>query len=1020
MLKKLTVKITPLFLALSLTISGIAIGEDIEIYVNQNVTDLSEKPRALIIFDSSGSMAWSLADGRRCQGECWDSRMKTAKSSIKSLITHDDNKNIDFGLMRFNGTHGGYVLEGLGANHSDLVSAIDNKIWASGGTPLTETMWEAYRYLSGKGVDFAQDVNDRDISIEQYWKTYTSPFIPKKDTLGKDILRCDNNVHIIMMTDGDPSTSSDSSRNTSISNLAGGGSGDHLDELAKYMHDEQTDLWPSTTVKDTATVHTIGFGTGMSPDGKTLLKNTATLGGGISTVAETADDLTNSLNQIFRDIRASNTSFTAPSVTNNASKVKSGNYVYYAMFYPSTNTRWAGNLKKFEVDGDTIKGGDGKIAVSGGKILDSAKSFWLGSNAADGADVKQGGANLQLSNQTSRKIYTDLLNGKSMREFNKSSLLNLDNIDNDTELANFLGTTPGNLDNLLSWAIGDDVDNENTNGNKRLDIMGDPLHSKPVAINYGEKSSGVDDIRIVIGTNAGFVHMFQDNGASVEENWAFIPSELFPNLIKLKDKQVGKVYGMDAPVSVFFKDINANGKVDGDDKVWAYFGMRRGGSSYYALDITNPDSPKYKWTISPTESPGNKDFSELAQTWSKPYITYVDIKGHDKEKPVLIFGAGYDPIKDKDSTKNGTDSKGRGVYIVDADTGILLWSLTPNVKSAINTEFMSNATTSTKGLDSVPSEIAVLDSDYNGLADRLYFGDTGGKVWRVDLSGSDPFSSTTPWAAHALANFSSEKQKFFYAPEVASTYFSKVTKTTIGEDVFISRKQTPFEAILIGSGDRVNPVSDTTTADKLYMIRDENTLTQYFTSSKVPDPILNTDGKLLDITLDPFASKLSNETAFRELELEMSSDFKGWYYKLNGAEKALSKPIVAGGVAYFSTFSPDSNEDNQCSVTEGNGGLYAFHLLYGTITANLKNFKISDTIPDTPPIYLSVENDRVKISLLCPGCDKGIIPDLYPVLENEVAMNVDGKEGIDLISTEFLKLDTVRSYIYRLEESSKN
>ena len=53
MLKKLTVKITPLFLALSLTISGIAIGEDIEIYVNQNVTDLSEKPRALIIFDSS-------------------------------------------------------------------------------------------------------------------------------------------------------------------------------------------------------------------------------------------------------------------------------------------------------------------------------------------------------------------------------------------------------------------------------------------------------------------------------------------------------------------------------------------------------------------------------------------------------------------------------------------------------------------------------------------------------------------------------------------------------------------------------------------------------------------------------------------------------------------------------------------------------------------------------------------------------------------------------------------------------
>ncbi len=36
--------------------------EDIELYVNHNV-DLDEKPRVLIVFDTSGSMAFSTSSG---------------------------------------------------------------------------------------------------------------------------------------------------------------------------------------------------------------------------------------------------------------------------------------------------------------------------------------------------------------------------------------------------------------------------------------------------------------------------------------------------------------------------------------------------------------------------------------------------------------------------------------------------------------------------------------------------------------------------------------------------------------------------------------------------------------------------------------------------------------------------------------------------------------------------------------------------------------------------------------------
>ena len=60
----------------------------------------------------------------------------------------------------------------------------------------------------------------------------------------------------------------------------------------------------------------------------------------------------------------------------------------------------------------------------------------------------------------------------------------------------------------------------------RYDVFGDPLHSKPLVINYGG-SANDQDVRIILGTNAGFLHMFDDNGATVDETWAFMPKEFF-------------------------------------------------------------------------------------------------------------------------------------------------------------------------------------------------------------------------------------------------------------------------------------------------------------------------------------------------------------------------------------------------------------------------------------------------------------------------------------------------------------
>ncbi|MEI8652395.1 hypothetical protein P4S57_06380 [Pseudoalteromonas sp. Hal273] len=150
-----------------------AYAEDIELYVNKDANS-DEKPRVLLIFDTSGSMAFSSSTGDDCGQEyrngpyilCPDSRLEAAQGAMDKLVT-DNAGSIDFGLMRFNGTEGGYVLNGIGSS-PDSIKASINALPASGGTPLAETLWEAYLYITGKELDYAFDVsrNKRDTGIE--------------------------------------------------------------------------------------------------------------------------------------------------------------------------------------------------------------------------------------------------------------------------------------------------------------------------------------------------------------------------------------------------------------------------------------------------------------------------------------------------------------------------------------------------------------------------------------------------------------------------------------------------------------------------------------------------------------------------------------------------------------------------------------------------------------------------------------------------------------------------------------
>jgi len=90
---------------------------------------------------------------------------------------------------------------------------------------------------------------------------------------------------------------------------------------------------------------------------------------------------------------------------------------------------------------------------------------------------------------------------------------------------------------------------------------------------------------------------------------------------------------------------------------------------------------------------------------------------------------------------------------------------------------------------SIPADLSVIStdiaSDADNLADRIYAGDTGGNIWRVNISNPDPANWTVGQLA-SLGGTGTNERKFLFAPSVVA--FDNST-----------------DSVLIGSGDREQP-----------------------------------------------------------------------------------------------------------------------------------------------------------------------------------------------------------------------
>jgi len=356
------------------------------------------------------------------------------------------------------------------------------------------------------------------------------------------------------------------------------------------------------------------------------------------------------------------------------------------------------------------------------------------------------------------------------------------------------------------------------------------------------------------------------------------------------------------------------------------------GKNYYALDVSDRDDPKFKWQI----TGGGGDFAELGQTWSKPIVGKIY---HGSElKDVLVFAGGYDPAQDNKLIRSD-DTIGRAIYIVDVESGQLIWSGGPDG---------SFATTVFSDMNySIPSDLKIITDGEDNLISQIYVGDTGGQVWRFDinngLSGNDLVSGGV---IADLGVDDSEKgnRRFYHSPDLSLSVDDGNRVLNVG----------------IGSGYHAHPL-DTVIEDKFFLF--QYPFNNHDTSEY---GFKDTDNTIKAITLDDLYDTTNNEIkqgSEEEIEAAQQELAKkqGWYISMEvSGEKILGSATTLDFVVKFVSYVPQTTAVG-CAASIGNSFYYAVNLLDGSPYDPHESDSESDSDENNQYNYQLTKLDRKRI-----------------------------------------------------------
>jgi type IV pilus assembly protein PilY1 len=664
--------------------------------------------------------------------------------------------------------------------------------------------------------------------------------------------------------------------------------------------------------------------------------------------AESPNGLSAAIMAAINAILDRSNTFTAPVVP--VTRTTSGSSIYVALFKPTQGIFWEGDVVKFGINeyNQIVDANDNLATWPNGSIKETAVPFWSTKNwsNADYSAQDCTGDGCNYIENTNRNIYTYLGASTDLTQDANAFVTT-----NGALTAEIFGNPTQGVNTVVNFVRGADALDEDENGDideNRAIITGDVLHSEPAVFTYLYED-GSSKTMVYFGANDGMLHAVLDtevvitDGEEVEsvygtEAWAFIPPDQLPRLKGMVEGYVHQIY-VDSSARIWFKDVDEDGKVDTDDgdQVILVCGERKGGTSYFALDVTTPTSPSFLWRISQADDSVNGSgplpagaaplvIADLGQSWSEPQFGDVKTTADDVNAgtPVSVFfiAGGF----------SSDNSAGKAIMAINVLDGSV-------VKA-----FKNDGTNITEMDYSMPSTVSLIDANSNGFVDKVYVGDLGGQMWRLGRftdSEGDPLlfpacdENINNWQAQVLFKGCGEADctnsvdddsdgsvdeggLFFYPPSIT---------LEIGYDLVFS-----------GTGDREDACTDVS-ADRVYCVKDTHGASALQESA------------LVDVT-DP------------EATLPNLAYDQGWYLKLGAGEKILSEGTVFYKTYYVTTFTPN---DDPC-LPGGLGKLYALGYKTGAAVLPVggsptRSFDVGGGIPSKPVMIITTKGQKLLISI---------------------------------------------------------
>lgn len=456
----------------------------------------------------------------------------------------------------------------------------------------------------------------------------------------------------------------------------------------------------------------------------------------------------------------------AAAATSNLEPVAGDNFVYVALYQ---TVKWYGDLMAFSIDPAT-----GTLSgTSMWSAKDELDSQVAEATSGDGRTIKffSAGATGKLKDFNEANLTADGLNGHFEDICGKSPAIDQCGADGG-DLADpqkVLANNSGNLINYLRGGATFEDKGSNTTADNRIfrgrdHVLGDivnavPVYMKKPPFSYDTydtsyatfKNNNVNRAGTVfVAANDGMLHAI--NAENGTERWAYVPTFVMKNMWRLADRNYGNNHQYFVDGSPTIADVCStldadNAQLCSSASNWRTIvigGLNKGGCGYYALDVTDPASPKGLWEFSN---------DNLGYSFGNPVVA----KRKDG-RWVVIFTSGYNNYP-----SNGCGSTGDGnghVFVVDAVTGELLDDIETYTSG-----------TNQAGTAGTPSGLAKLNAWIDDaalpVADRLYGGDMLGNLWRIDFDNNHEPSGKEAVLLAQLKDGSNNPQPITTKPELA-------------------------------------------------------------------------------------------------------------------------------------------------------------------------------------------------------------------------------------------------------------